>query len=202
LVAGIVETGTTITTLTTRNTGTTLMATKSKATGMTVAKHKIAVDAIMEAVETARTKLSPDITKPDGTIEKGIVIPPTAVVRKAVEGIVAKRGRHIIVANPKTFYDFPLASVLLRLIQFHRSSGSLWGVMGATFDAGCIARWAFEDDRNPNGRIEKSGDMEIMRESYPEAPDDFKGQMDSLALVILKGQSRAADNWSRQLGTG
>jgi hypothetical protein len=168
--------------------------------GMTNKKHTIAVDAILDTIETARSLLTSDITNADGTISKGVTVPPTAVIRKALEGIVAKRGKRIIRTTAPTFYDSPLASVLHRLIQYHRSSGSLWGVMGARHDARCIARWAFDGKPNPNGRVEKSGDPGIMRESYSEAPDDFTDQMDSVALVILNGQSRAADNWSRALG--
>lgn len=175
------------------------MSTTTKSTGMNATKHKAAVDVILDTIESGRAKLLAVKFDKSGNPVKPVTMPPTAVIRRALEGIVAKRGKRIIRTTAPNFYDSPLASILHRLIQFHRSSGSLWGVMGTTHDAGCITRWAFDGKPNPAGRVEKSGDPGILRDSYSEAPDDFSDQMDTVALVILNGQSNAANAWRRAI---
>jgi len=174
-------------------------------TGMTGKKHSIAVDVLLDTIESAREKLATDKIDKDGKTCKGLTMPPTDVIRAALTTIVAKRGKSTIRKTAPTFADAPLGSVLHRLIQFHRSSGSLWGVMGANFDAGCIVRWAFEDGDGrikPDSRIGKTGELDLVRDSYSEEPTDFKEQLDTVALVLLNGQSNAADAWHKAIYGG
>jgi hypothetical protein len=134
------------------------------------------VDRICAAVERRRACLN-DVAP----------LPDTDIVRTAISGIFNTRtGNELRSAPPRD--KRPLANVLWRLMAFHRSSGGIGGVFSL--------RWACDDIVKAHRKgpyRHKSLDLNISGEQLFDA-------INTLAIVLLGGQSRAADNWERALG--
>lgn len=104
-------------------------------------------------------------------------LPSAPIVREAIDGIFNRRtGNELRSAPPRD--KRPIANVLWRIMAWHKSSGGMGSVFGV--------RWACDD-------IAKARYLDI---TGPELYD----ALDTLALVLLGGRSRAADNWARALG--
>ena len=105
-------------------------------------------------------------------------LPNAPIVREAIDGIFNRRtGNELRSAPPRD--KRPVANVLWRIMAWHRSSGGMGSIFGL--------RWACDD-------IVKTRDLGM---TGPELYDTI----DTLAIVLLGGRSRAADNWERALGS-
>jgi hypothetical protein len=104
-------------------------------------------------------------------------LPSATIVREAIDGIFHRRtGNELRSAPPRD--KRPIANVLWRIMAWHRSSGGMGSIFGM--------HWACGD-------IVKARDLDMTGlELYDE--------LDTLAIVLLGGRSRAADNWARALG--
>ena len=135
--------------------------------------HAERVEFICNYVETVRTKWA----EYDAPRDDIFVLPPAEIVREAISGQLNSRtGRPL--RSPPRRAERPLGNVLHRLLAWHRSSGYLGGVLGVIWDCNDIA---------------KERGLEITgRELYDS--------LDTLALLLTRGRSRAGDNWERALG--
>jgi len=169
------------------------------------------VNTLCEYVEAQRDKL---------TEHK---LPPMAIIEKAIEGIVAKRGKRLLRKSCPPEDQNGLAYILFKLIQFHRGNGHLGGLWGIDSSCYCFASWASQQTFNPHPDragltpivklIRDAYDIPIMpkddpnidhseRTKYPADKENGKrinSELDTLALVLLAGQSSAADAWQKAI---
>ena len=104
-------------------------------------------------------------------------LPDPDMVRESLDGVFNRRKGRLLRSAPRSDKR-PLANVLWRLITWHRSSGGLGGVYGVL--------WACDDIVRDRG-LDMSG-------------ADLHASMDTLAIVLLGGESRAAAAWERAIG--
>jgi hypothetical protein len=151
-------------------------------------KHETAVKMFLDHLEETRGKLTMDL-------------PPKAIMEAALRGIVSKRGRNVVKRKAPTFRDNPFGSILLRLLQFHGSTGSLYSRTVAETDAGLLVSHAGPEGRKW-GHEGLQAASDLIAESYDDLPtnSDFADQMDTVAIVLRNGQSTAADAWKKALG--
>ena len=104
-------------------------------------------------------------------------LPSADIVHEAIDGIFHRTtGNELRSAPPRD--KRPIANVLWRLLAWHRSIGNFGGVFSLQWACDDIVR---ERDLNVTGL-------------------ELYDHLDTLAIVLLGGQSRAADNWDRALG--
>ena len=104
-------------------------------------------------------------------------LPDPDTVRESLDGVFNRRKGGMLRSAPRSDKR-PLANVLWRLITWHKSSGGLGGVYGV--------RWACDDIVRDRG-LDMTG-------------ADLHASMDTLAIVLLGGESRAAAAWERAIG--
>lgn len=148
---------------------------------------QLALEKLIEAVESARPKLT------DSTL------PPLDVCRVALEGIVAKRGKNVIRRTAPVFREHPLGSILHRCIAFHRSNGSLYGLFGTQDDVSLLLRASGRDPSSYGSYWTNDKSLLFEHARLVAGIDDLYDQMDTLALVLLQGQSSAAQAWQKAL---
>ena len=122
------------------------------------------LERICAMLETARGKLSVEI-----------VLPAPGVIRAVIDGMLSTRKPYNVrKSSPKD----PNASWVWTELEFHRSAGSLYRLMGN--------RLRINELSPPDGIDHKA----------------FADQLESLAsvLAVLTGSTTACDNWARALG--
>jgi hypothetical protein len=118
-------------------------------------------------------RLRPTVT----TAPDAVTLPTADIVREAIAGSLNTRtGRPLASAPPRD--KRPVANVLWRLLAWHRSSGNLGAIFAARWDC---------DDIVTARNLDMTG---------PELHD----ALDTLALLLTGGRSRAGDAWARALG--
>lgn len=169
------------------------------------------VTTLCEHVEAQRSKL---------TEHK---LPPMAIIEKAIEGIVAKRGKRLLRKSCPSEDQNGLAYILFKIIQFHCGNGHLGGLFGVDTSCYCFASWASQQSFNPHpDRAGLTPIVELIRDAYniEIMPEDNKNidrservkypadkanakkinsELDTLALVLLAGQSNAMDAWQKAI---
>lgn len=151
-------------------------------------KHEQAVKVLCESIEEARGKLTES------------ELPPHDVCKAAIEGIVAKRGQSVLRKTPPVFREHPLGSLLGRYLDWHRGTGYLGSLYTIGWDAEMLEKASTSDPASYGDywRHDKSRLFDHAR--LVAGIEGLGDKLDSLALVILKGQSRAAEAWSKALG--
>ena len=118
-------------------------------------------------------RLRPTVT----TAPDALTLPTADIVREAIAGSLnARTGRPLASAPPRD--KRPVANVLHRLLAWHRSSGNMGSVFGV--------RWDCSD-------IVKARGLDMTGAELHDA-------LDTLALLLMGGRSRAGDAWSHALG--
>jgi len=118
-------------------------------------------------------RLRPTVT----TAPDALTLPTPAMVREAIAGSLSTRtGRPLASAPPRD--KRPVANVLHRLLAWHRSSGNMGSIFGLHWDC---------------------GDIVTARNLDMTGPDLYDG-LDTLALLLTGGRSRAGDAWTHALG--
>jgi hypothetical protein len=118
-------------------------------------------------------RLRPTLT----TAPNAVTLPAPDLVREAVAGGLNTRTGRPLASAPKRA-NKPLANVLHRLLAWHRSSGYLGTIFAVRWECGDIVKARGLDMTGP--------------ELYDE--------LDTLALLLTGGRSRAGDAWSSALG--
>jgi len=118
-------------------------------------------------------RLRPTVTSaPDA-----VTLPAPDIVREAIAGSLNTRSGRPLASAPKRDKK-PVANVLWRLLAWHRSSGNMGSVFGVRWDC---------DDLVTARNLDMTG---------PELHD----ALDTLALLLTGGRSRASDAWTHALG--
>lgn len=144
------------------------------------------IDYFLERIDDARSKL---------TEHK---LPNDAVCRRALTGMLNSRTGRVLASCP-TFRERPLASLLHRLVAFHGSGGSLYGVFGIEGDCRLLV------DYNPDkyGKYWTDPKSKLADDQLLLDPDttskELYDQLDTLALVCRGGKSSAAEAWQRAI---
>ena len=118
-------------------------------------------------------RLRPTIT----TAPDALTLPTPDIVREAVAGALNTRTGRPLASAPSRAKR-PVGNVLWRLLAWHRSSGNMGSVFGV--------RWDCDDLVKARG-LDMTG---------PELHD----ALDTLALLLAGGRSRASDAWAHALG--
>ena len=138
-------------------------------------KHADRVNALCDYVERLRPTFT---TAPDA-----VTLPTPDIVREAIAGSLnTQTGRPLASAPPRD--KRPVANALHRLLAWHRSGGNMGSIFGLRWDCDdlVMARgWDRWEDLNITG-------------------PDLYGALDTLALLLTGGRSRAGDAWTHALG--
>tara|TARA_Y100000034_G_C6604787_1_gene263207 strand:- start:46 stop:447 length:402 start_codon:yes stop_codon:yes gene_type:complete len=104
-------------------------------------------------------------------------LPDADIIRQAIEGCLNSRNGKLLRSAPK-FRDKPLANILHRMVQWHRSGGWAGSLYMHKLDCQSAVTMLKLDLTN----------------------DVLYEQLQSLAITMLGGNSPAADRWQRVLG--
>jgi len=137
----------------------------------------------VSTLETARGKLTES------------KLPSPAIIETALGGVLKRNGG--ILKNAPAFRERPLASILLRLVQWNNSGGNLWGLFSTKQDAETLAR--FDDSFHDWWKAPKSRMAEHKALIGGMSGDALHDQLETMAMVLCGG-SRAADRWQKALG--
>lgn len=125
-------------------------------------------------------------------------LPSKEIIRLALAEMLNTRTAKRL-ANAPPMNKRPLASLLHRLVTWHGSGGNLSGVFSITMDCGVLTRFK-EKPESFNVYWQTDGIKEaaaLLPEGITEK--ELFEQMDTLALSLTGGKSRAAEAWGRVL---
>ena len=135
-------------------------------------KHADRVNALCDYIERLRPTLTTAPDAPDA-----VTLPTPDIVREAVAGALnTQTGRPLASAPPRD--KRPVANVLHRLLAWHRSGGNMGSIFGLRWDCGDIVKARGLDTTGP----------------------ELHDELNTLALLLTGGRSRASDAWTHALG--
>ena len=124
-------------------------------------------------------------------------IPCDAIVRAACAGMLNSRTGKLL-SKSRSFEANPLGNLLRCALDFHASTGSLWGPMLGADRARFLSHQP-KEGADTESEFERQRAL-VLAESLTGT--QLWDQLDTLALVIRGGKSPAAENWRRALHGG